>query len=85
MAQLHLLCCKSGDLTLAIPLDRVIGVVETGPLTPLPYSADAFEGLVDAIGQVMPRINLAKLLGCEQQDGKILVVVMDKGGSLALA
>ena len=39
MAQLHLLCCKSGDLTLAIPLDRVIGVVETGPLTPLPYSA----------------------------------------------
>jgi purine-binding chemotaxis protein CheW len=84
MAQLHLLCCKSGDLTLAIPLDRVIGVVETGPLTPLPYSADAFEGLVDAIGQVMPRINLAKLLGCEQQEGKILVVVMDKGGSLAL-
>jgi len=84
MAQLHLLCCKSGDLTLAIPLDRVIGVVETGPLTPLPYSADAFEGLVDAIAQVMPRINLAKLLGCEQQEGKILVVVMDKGGSLAL-
>jgi chemotaxis signal transduction protein len=84
MAQLHLLCCKAGDLTLAIPLDRVIGVVETGPLTPLPYSADAFEGLVDAIGQVMPRINLAKLLGCEQQEGKILVVVMDKGGSLAL-
>jgi chemotaxis signal transduction protein len=84
MAQLHLLCCKAGDLTLAIPLDRVIGVVETGPLTPLPYSADAFEGLVDAIGQVMPRINLAKLLGCELQEGKILVVVMDKGGSLAL-
>ncbi|NBV86616.1 MAG: hypothetical protein EBS01_10230 [Verrucomicrobia bacterium] len=84
MAQLHLLCCKSGDLTLAIPLDRVIGVVETGPLTPLPYSADAFEGLVDAIGQVMPRINLAKLLGREPQEGKILVVVMDKGGSLAL-
>jgi purine-binding chemotaxis protein CheW len=84
MAQLHLLCCKSGDLNLAIPLDRVIGVVETGPLTPLPYSADAFEGLVDAIGQVMPRINLAQLLGCDQHEGKILVVVIDKGGSLAL-
>jgi chemotaxis signal transduction protein len=84
MAQLHLLCCKAGDMTLAIPLDRVIGVVETGPLTPLPYTAEAFEGLVDAIGQVMPRINLSKLLGREQQEGKILVVVMDKGGSLAL-
>jgi purine-binding chemotaxis protein CheW len=84
MAQLNLLCCKTGGLTVAVPLDRVIGVVETGPLTPLPFSTDAFEGLVDAIGQVMPRINLAKLLGLEQQDGGILVVVMDKGGSLAL-
>jgi chemotaxis signal transduction protein len=60
MAQLHLLCCKAGDLTLAIPLDRVIGVVETGPLTPLPYSADAFEGLVDAIGYLADAIAVAE-------------------------
>lgn len=84
MAQLNLLCCKTGGLTIAIPLDRVIGVVESGPLTPLPYSSDAFEGLVDAIGQVMPRVNLAQMLGAPNQEGSILVVVMDKGGSLAL-
>ncbi len=84
MAQLNLLCCKTGDLTIAIQLDRVIGVVESGLLTPLPYSTDAFEGLVEAIGQVMPRINLAHLLDIQQPEGGILVVVMDKGGSLAL-
>ena len=84
MAQLNLLCCKTGGMTIAVPLDRVIGVVESGPLTPLPYSADAFEGLVDAIGQVMPRVNLAQMLGAASQDGNILVVVLDKGGSLAL-
>jgi chemotaxis signal transduction protein len=84
MAQLNLLCYKTGDLTVAIQLDRVIGVVESGLLTPLPYSEDAFEGLVEAIGQVMPRVNLAQMLGVEQPDGGILVVVMDKGGSLAL-
>lgn len=84
MAQLNLLCCKTGDIAIGIQLDRVIGVVESGALTPLPYSSDAFEGLVEAIGQVMPRVNLAQMLGAEQPDGGILVVVMDKGGSLAL-
>ena len=84
MSQMNLLCCKTEDLTVAIPLDRVIGVVESGLLTPLPYSGDAFEGLVEAIGQVMPRVNLAQLLGGKQPEGGILVVVMDKGGSLAL-
>ena len=84
MAQMNLLCCKTGDLTLAVQLDRVIGVVESGLLTPLPYSGDAFEGLVEAIGQVMPRVNLAQMLGISQPEGGILVVVMDKGGSLAL-
>lgn len=84
MAQLNLLCCKTGDFTVAIQLDRVIGVVESGPVTPLPYSEDAFEGLVEAIGQVMPRVNLAQMLNTVQPEDGILVVVMDKGGSLAL-
>lgn len=84
MAQLNLLCCKTGEFTVAIQLDRVIGVVESGPLTPLPYSEDAFEGLVEAIGQVMPRVNLAQMLNATQPEDGILVVVMDKGGSLAL-
>lgn len=84
MAQINLLCCKAGDIDFVIQLDRVIGVVESGPLTPLPYAGDAFEGLVDAIGQVMPRVNLAQMLGARADEGGILVVVMDKGGSLAL-
>lgn len=84
MAQINLLCCRAGGIDFVIQLDRVIGVVESGPLTPLPYAGDAFEGLVDAIGQVMPRVNLAQMLGARSDEGGILVVVMDKGGSLAL-
>jgi purine-binding chemotaxis protein CheW len=84
MAQINLLCCTTSGIDMVIQLDRVIGVVESGPLTPLPYAEDAFEGLVEAIGQVMPRVNLAQMLGAKLDDGGILVVVMDKGGSLAL-
>ncbi len=84
MVHLNLLCCKVGDLFVAVQLDQVIGVVESGVITPIPFSGDAFEGLVDALGQVMPRVNLAKMLGMEGPEGGILVVVQDKGGALAL-
>lgn len=84
MAQLQFLCCAFNQSRVAIPLDRVIAVVEGGPLTPLPFCAEAFEGLVDAIGQVVPQINLALVLGESQPEGGILMVVTDSNGSLAL-
>ncbi len=43
----------------AIPLDRVIGVTESTFVTPLPFSPPPFEGLVLAMGQVVPQISLA--------------------------
>ncbi len=84
MALLDLLCCKFNDTSVALPLSRVIGVVEGGPLTPLPFCADAFEGLVEAIGQIVPQINLAAILGQSQPAGGILIVVGDANGTLAL-
>lgn len=84
MAQLNLLCCKFNETAVAIPHDRVIGVVEGGPLTPLPFSSAAFEGLVEAIGQVVPQIDLARVLGQTQPTGGFLIVVTDASGSLAL-
>src|SRR4029453_19342710 len=62
----------------------VIGVAEGALVTPLPYTAPSFEGLVEVFGQVMPQVNLAKLLGLGAAAGGMLVVVSDRGGSLAL-
>ena len=84
MTQRDLLCCELADLHFAVPLERVIGVAEGGVVTPLPYTAPAFEGLVEVFGQVMPQANLARLLGLPSAAGGILIVVSDRGGSIAL-
>lgn len=84
MTQRTLLGCKLAGESVAVPLERVIGVVECGVVTPLPYSAAAFEGLVEAFGQIMPQVSLASLLSLRSSEGGILVVVSDRGGSLAL-
>jgi purine-binding chemotaxis protein CheW len=84
MAQRILLCCVLAEAHLAVPLERVIGVAEGALVTPLPYSATAFEGLVEVFGQVMPQVDLASLLGVRGAEGGTLLVVSDRGGSLAL-
>jgi chemotaxis signal transduction protein len=84
MAQRDLLCCDLNAVNVAVPLERVIGVAEGGVVTPLPYTAPSFEGLVEVFGQVMPQVNLASLLALQAAAGGILVVVSDRGGSLAL-
>jgi purine-binding chemotaxis protein CheW len=84
VTQRDLLCCDVGTVHVAVPLERVIGVAEGSVVTPLPYSAPSFEGLVEVFGQVMPQVNLATLLGLPRSPGGILVVVSDRGGSLAL-
>lgn len=84
MAQRNLLCCNLAATRVAVPLERVIGVAEAAVVTPLPYSAPSFEGLVEVFGQVMPQVDVASLLTVPSAAGGILVVVSDRGGSLAL-
>src|SRR5947208_13035936 len=84
MNQRDLLCCDLGAIHVAVPLERVIGVAEGGLVTPLPYSAPSFEGLVEVFGQVMPQADLASLLSLAPTPGGMLIVVSDRGGSLAL-
>jgi chemotaxis signal transduction protein len=84
MAQRLLLCCDLEGAHLAVPLERVIGVAEGAVVTPLPYSAPSFEGLVEVFGQVMPQVDLSSLLGLRAAPGGMLIVVSDRGGSLAL-
>lgn len=73
-----------GQSRFAVPLDRVIGVVESSQVTPLPFSLPPFEGLVLAMGQVAPQIDLAAVLGLPTREGGVLVLVSDAGGSVGL-
>ncbi|MBK5255742.1 MAG: chemotaxis protein CheW [Vicinamibacteria bacterium] len=84
MSRLDLLCARLGDQHFAVPLERVIGIVECSPLTPLPFSPPSFEGLVQAMGQVVPQVRLGNLFGEPQAEGGVLVLITDMGGSIAL-
>src|SRR6202171_6534913 len=75
MERLDFLCTLAGARRVAIPLNLVLSVEEVRPLTPLPFSPDLVEGLVMALGRVVPQMSLAAVLGEEQREGGVLVVV----------
>src|SRR5689334_13283950 len=75
MERLDFLCVIAGSLRIAIPLNLVLSVEEAGPLTPLPFSPKLVEGLVMALGRVLPQMPLAAALGEPCRDGGVLVVV----------
>jgi chemotaxis-related protein WspB len=75
MERLDFLCVIAGALRIAIPLNLVLSVEEAGPLTPLPFTPDLVEGLVMALGRVLPQMPLAAALGETSRDGGVLVVV----------
>ena len=75
MERLDFLCVIAGSLRIAIPLNLVLSVEEAGPLTPLPFSPELVEGLVMALGRVLPQMPLAAALNETSRDGGVLVVV----------
>src|SRR5262249_21375556 len=78
MERLDFLCVNAGGLRIAIPLNLVLSVEEAGPLTPLPFSPALVQGLVMALGRVLPQMSLAAALKEPCREGGVLVVV---GGS----
>jgi chemotaxis signal transduction protein len=75
MERLDFLCILAGSSRVAIPLNLVLSVEEARPLTPLPFTPDLVEGLVMALGRVVPQMSLAAVLGETQHEGGVLVVV----------
>jgi chemotaxis signal transduction protein len=75
MERLDFLCILAGARRVAIPLNLVLSVEEARPLTPLPFSPELVEGLVMALGRVVPQMSLAAVLGEEKREGGVLVVV----------
>jgi len=75
MERLDYLCVLAGPQRIAIPLNLVLSVEEAGPLTPLPFSPGLVEGLVMALGRVLPQMSLTQVLGEAKRDGGVLVVV----------
>jgi purine-binding chemotaxis protein CheW len=74
MERLDFLCVMAADKRIAIPLNLVLSVEEAGPLTPLPFSPGRVEGLVMALGRVLPQMALADVLGETPRPGGVLVV-----------
>ncbi len=74
----------AGGRLFAVRIDRVIGVVESATITPLPFSPPPFEGLVLAMGQVVPQISLASLFDLASPAGGVVVLISDSGGSVGL-
>jgi chemotaxis signal transduction protein len=75
MERLDFLCILAGTRRVAIPLNLVLSVEEARPLTPLPFSPDLVEGLVMALGRVVPQMSLAAVLDETRREGGVLVVV----------
>jgi len=84
MERLDFLCIMAGARRVAIPLNLVLSVEEARPLTPLPFSPDLVEGLVMALGRVVPQMSLAAVLGEERREGGVLVVVAESDDVRAL-
>src|ERR1700739_594704 len=62
MERLDFPCVVAGTWRIAIPLNLVLSVEEAGPLTPLPFNPELVEGLVMALGRVLPQMPLAAAL-----------------------
>ncbi len=84
MQRLDFLCVLAGPRRIAVPLNLVLSVEEAGPLTPLPFSPPLVEGLVMALGRVLPQMPLAAVLGEESRDGGVLVVLASRDDVRAL-
>jgi chemotaxis signal transduction protein len=84
MQRLDFLCVLAGSRRIAMPLNLVLSVEEAGPLTPLPFSPPLVEGLVMALGRVLPQMPLAAVLGEESRDGGVLVVLASSDDVRAL-
>jgi chemotaxis signal transduction protein len=84
MQRLDFLCVLAGTRRIAMPLNLVLSVEEAGPLTPLPFSPPMVEGLVMALDRVLPQLPLAALLGEENRDGGVLVVLAARDDVRAL-
>lgn len=63
----------------AISANSVLEIIEPLPITPLPFVPDYIDGLINFKGQVIPQLNLSKLLlstlTSAREDAKELIVI----------
>lgn len=84
----HLVFEVAGD-RYALPVDVLQRVTFFPPLTPLPPRVDGLLGLVNVAGQVIPVVDLYRILqvpgrNAEAPHGKQLLVTMSEGATLGL-
>lgn len=84
MPRLGFLICRVGPQTVAVPLTNVIGVSGTTPVTPLPFSPTAIDGLVLAMGYAVVQMTVADRLGLAAEEHGVLVLAGVDGDVRAL-
>lgn len=79
---------KSNDKLVAIEIDYLVEILESVPVSPLPFVPPYVEGLVNVNGKIMPQVNLATLIfnGHEENGSsvKTLLIVDIEGIPIAL-
>jgi len=70
---------KLQNISYAIPTEKVLEVVESVPITQIPFVPTYVDGLVNLAGQILVQIDLGLLLGgniqLEQSQGVLLKIV----------
>lgn len=70
----------------ALPVERVQEVVEVGQLTPVPGTPEGVIGLRNLGGDIVPAVDLARILGVERERAPGRLVVVERtAGRTALA
>lgn len=64
----------------ALPVEHVREVVELGELTPVPGTADSVLGLRNLSGEIIPALDLAKMLQIEHASQAEQLLVVEHGG-----
>jgi purine-binding chemotaxis protein CheW len=77
-----LACFMIGDATYALEVECVREIVRMAKITPLPNAPELIEGVIDLRGNLIPVLDLARVLGRGegQSDSRARVAVLDFSG-----
>jgi purine-binding chemotaxis protein CheW len=74
---------RVGNEAYALPVEHVLEVAELGRLAPVPGSPPEILGVRNLRGQILPVIDLARVLGIEREGTPARMLVAEQGGRRA--
>jgi len=84
MSGMGWLLVRAGGRRVGLALDQVVGVLDLGPVHPVPALDAAVRGVTSSRGRIVPLVHLATLLGSTGGEGGTAVLVRLGGRRLCL-